>query len=77
MEVWITRYALTKGIIKKEAHTTHSKSMICVNGKFPEYFHSNDWHETKEAAIVKAEDMKDKKIASLKKQLKKMENLTF
>lgn len=46
---------------------------------FPIYYHGegNDWHRTKESAIAKAEEMRKKKIASLKKQIEKLEKMEF
>jgi len=39
--------------------------------------HGNDWHRTEEAAIKRAEEMRLKKIASVKKQLGKLEKMRF
>ena len=36
-----------------------------------------EWHRTKEAALVRAEKMRQKKIASLKKQIEKLERMKF
>lgn len=36
-----------------------------------------DWHETKEEAIQQATKMRNAKIASLKKQIEKLEKLNF
>lgn len=75
MKVWITTYALSEGILEHEAEKTHSESMIAYdNGR---YAHGNDWHKNKEAAIARAEQMRTKKIASLKKQLAALEKLEF
>ena len=41
------------------------------------YFHGNDWHRTPLDAITRAEEMRVKKIASLRKSLAKMESMTF
>ena len=56
MKVWITKYALTRGIIETDNLND------CYSGK--EY----SWiHYDKEAAIQKAEEMRQKKIESLEK----------
>ena len=75
MKVYITKYALTRGILEADAE---------LNPRFPTmvstnlgHFHGKDWHETKEAAIYRAEEMRTKKIASLKKQIEKLEALKF
>ena len=80
MKVWITRYALTDGILDTDAKVCFDAdatgNMIsCDRG----YFHGDgrDWHRTKEAALVRAEKMRQKKIASLKKQIEKLERMKF
>ena len=79
MKVWISKYALTQGIIETEAKKTSSDSIsITKECKTPtNWFYKGDWHETKEAAIAKAEEMRQKKIASLKKQIEKLEGMKF
>ena len=83
-DVYITKYALTKGIIKKKARYALSDcdgSMIeIVDGAFRhEYYHNEggEWHKTYEGACVRANEMKRKKIISLNKSLKKFEAMVF
>lgn len=40
-------------------------------------FHGNEWHRTREEAVARAEQMRAAKIASLKKQIAKLEKLSF
>jgi len=49
-----------------------------LNSRY-EYYHDEgkDWHTDKESAIKKAEEMKQKKIKSLKRQIEKLENMKF
>lgn len=79
MKVWITKYALSDGIKEKEVKQSDS---------FPEIVHEKDlynsyygdgkeWHRTKESALAKAEEMRKKRIASLRKQIEKLEKLRF
>lgn len=80
MRVWITKYALTTGIIEAEAEECeHDMIRAHENSFCPSYYHKEgrDWHRTKESAIAKAEEMRQKKISSLKKQIKKMEDMKF
>jgi hypothetical protein len=82
MRVWITKYALTQGILEKEADIckTVSGDMIEIQGtRFAEYYHGKgrDWHLTKEDAIKKAEKMKQNKIKNIEKQLDNLRNLKF
>ncbi len=77
MKVWITKYALTKGIQQetaKEGNLTESGSLSYgVYGWAPE----GDWHRTESSALAKAEQMRLAKIASLKKQIAKLDKLRF
>lgn len=75
-----------KALWKKECDdfcldTDPSGNMICIreNGALPQCFHGegNEWHKIKESAISKAEKMRQKKIASLKKQIAKLKNMKF
>jgi hypothetical protein len=80
MKVYITKYALTRGIIdEKEVEICKNiPNMVeCREAFFHDYFHKPDWHETKEEAIKRAELMKNKKIESLKKQIQKLEKIKF
>lgn len=78
MEVYITRYALSDGILEKEAEECDRfPGMIETDDHA--YFHGEgkDWTRTKEAAVARAEEMKAKKIKSLKKQIEKLEAMKF
>jgi hypothetical protein len=82
VKAWITKHALTQGIFCVDAEICHdiSDKMISVKSKegfWDQTIHKPDWHENKDEAIAKAEDMRKKKIVSLKKQIKKLEELKF
>lgn len=79
MRVWISKYALTKGLYETEGviSTTSSSMIKEVDVDYPDFFHGNEWHENKKEAIARAEEMRTKKIASLNKKLKKLEDMTF
>lgn len=76
MKVWITKYALTQGIIETEAERSKNHEDMIDTGKFG-YYHGSDWHTTEEDAIKKAEEMKIRKIISLEKQINKIKELKF
>lgn len=79
MKVWITKYALTSGVIETEGTVSISfPDMLDAKG-FANYLHGEgkEWHKTKESAIKRAEEMRQKKIESLKKQIKKLELMRF
>ena len=79
MKIYITKYALTAGIKDEDAEASVFDECATVKklGDYPKYFYGNDWHATKEAAICQAEMMRIKKIASLNKQIAKLEKLKF
>jgi hypothetical protein len=75
---WLTTYALSSGIEKIQGNVSEWDSR-CV--------YAQDWssscrlgvnvHETEEAARKAAESARLKKIASLRKQIEKLEKLSF
>lgn len=79
MKVFITKYALTIGIYEIEAEGTQQSGMISDSNNPYTYYHTEgkDWHRTREAAVKRAEEMRTKKIASVKKQLTKLEKMEF
>jgi hypothetical protein len=53
---------------------------VCVRlSGFDTYYHreGKDWHRTREAAVIRAEEIRMKKIASLKKHVAKLERTTY
>ncbi len=79
-KIFIAKYALTKGIIEKEAEISSYRDgskYAYVKGEFFGYNMSKDAFYNYEDAIQKAEGMRQKKIASLKKQIAKLEKLSF
>jgi len=43
------------------------------------YFHweGKEWHRTEKEALCRAQEMRDRKIRSLKKQIEKLEKMSF
>jgi hypothetical protein len=81
MKVWITKYALSSGIIVAEnaklcANST-AVSYTTGDSSYPQYAHSKDWHRSRVDAILRAEEMRRKKITSLTKQIEKLRRLDF
>ena len=71
MKVYITKYALSTGIIETDdAEICSNISGNMISSKKYGYFHGNDWHKKKEDAVLRAEVMRIKKIESLKNKLK-------
>ena len=79
MKVWITKYALFSGIREIEAED-RGRGLISdapMNPRFISHYSGREWHCTEAAAKVRAEEMRVAKIASLRKQIAKLEKLTF
>lgn len=80
MKVWITKYALTEGLIEAEVITSGAD---CVTVKWENglngvnYFHGNDWWGDERRAKLHALQMRDAKIISLRKQISKLETMEF
>lgn len=79
MNVWITKYALTKGIFQLEANPCigFSGMIEAAHAQYPTIYHEPDWRSTREEAVARAGEMRRKKIESLKKQISRLENLKF
>lgn len=55
MKVYITKYALTKGIIETEdVEICYNISENMIRSKKHGCFYGNDWQTTKEGAILRA-----------------------
>lgn len=79
---FITTYALSEGILEVKGVVCHNISSDMLwyrlpKAMFDSYAHGKNWHRTKEAALARAEEMRQRKIASLKKQIEKLENMVF
>jgi hypothetical protein len=83
---WITKYALTKGIIESEVEECGNVAgelggMVALRraGSLDQYFHGEgkEWHRTYEAALKKADEMRQAKIKSLQKQIAKLQGVEF
>jgi len=78
MKVWITKYAITRGIVEAESTPIEGDAVVAkIPDQWENYFRKPYWHETKEAAIAQAETMRQKKIKSLEREIEKIKKLTF
>jgi len=76
--IYVTKYALTQGVLRfDDAEVINDVAVIRQTGCYDTYFHKNQWHRTFEEAKAQAEDMRRRKMASVKKQLAKLEAMTF
>ena len=78
MKAWITKNALTKGIIETDIERELLGITFFSNDM---YFKTSsmgiDWHTSKKGALLRVEEMRQEKIESLKKQIKKLEDMKF
>lgn len=81
MKIWITKYALTVGILVRESKQDPDGSSVVVLDQLAPngwvMFFGKDWHTSESAAIECASQMREDKIASLKKQIQKLDKLSF
>lgn len=82
MKVYVTKYALTRGIYQVEGPVSKYfqdlfiPNNMAYNASWRE-LHKDEWHTTKEAAVEKAKAMRDKKIVNLQKQIDRLKSLEF
>jgi hypothetical protein len=84
---YVTKYALSTGIQVRQGFVhpdIGDGKMLCadkIEGESCDStFHGGDggdWHSTRENALVKADAMRIKKIASLRRQIAKLEKMRF
>ncbi|MBK1674087.1 hypothetical protein CKO35_12385 [Ectothiorhodospira shaposhnikovii] len=85
MEVYVTKWALTKGIVRVGAeYTSEDEKSICFRlffddvGKIftlPEYAHSGEWFHTLEEALAQVEVMRAKEIAFHRDTIERLKNM--
>lgn len=77
---WLSKYALSDGIVSEvrvQACKPGDEYIYAVGYQGTWFRRGRDIHETKAEAIKAAEAMRIKKIASLRKQIAKLEALKF
>lgn len=79
---FVTKYAMAKGVFQVEADEPRTPGYLrghhpTERWSFDAHGDGRQWHRTREAAEARAEQMRQAKIASLKKQIAKLEKMTF
>lgn len=79
MKVWITKYALSRGIFEVEVIDSTRGFLRAKVQKLSKYFyyhlHTNDYCDKKLAAIERATKMINRKIETLTNQIVKLQKL--
>lgn len=76
--IYVTKYALTKGPVEVEAEVRDDgKSAYWRDNYHAGSAYGREFYTTKEAAIADCERRRKEKLASLKKQIAKLERLEF
>lgn len=77
IKVWVTKNALTNSIMEVDAELCSDTMIRWTDDGYVCYAHGKGWHITLESAIERAEEMRQAKIVSLHKKIKKLEELKF
>jgi len=78
IKAYVTKYALTQGIMVVESEMVEDSGETMIrfgNQSFPTYAHGNDWYLSEEAARARVEEMRQRKLAALRKQVVRLEKL--
>jgi len=80
--IWVVKYCLTQGIFSVEAKINPENGIASDQERFTSRYHLrkkgvSDYYLTEQEAIDAAETMRKAKIASLKKQIAKLEKMDF
>lgn len=77
--VYITKYALTKGIlvleVRRDFNGTWDAGHYCYTRRNQQFKLGSNAFFTEDEALVAAEEMRQKKLVSLTKQVEKIRNL--
>lgn len=86
-KIFLINKCLTEGIIEVEAElgVTPVRRGFCGAGAVktarvhgaPGLYHSSEFRETRQAAVARAEELRQQKIKTLTNQLKYLEQLSF
>lgn len=75
VKVWITKYALTKGLFEMEAEIVDNKY---ASGRYDGLqLFTRDWAHSRAEAVAVAENMRESRLKSLKKSIAKLEKMPF
>lgn len=73
MKIYVTKWALTQGVIEVDAEINDDGTLVSWGRMSSAYGEGRQWHRDAASALRRAEEMRKAKIASLKKQLARLE----
>lgn len=76
-DVWVTKYALTKGVYREHVRTTTVPTLVVSTTNQLFCIHKPFWHMTKAEAVAHAEILRAKRIKALQLQLTKLQRMQF
>ncbi len=74
MIVYVTKYALTQGVLIREVRETHTPAMVATIGSV-QCFHKPDWHLTEKEAKERVKEMIQSKRNSIERMTKKLDKI--
>lgn len=76
---WVSKYALTAGLQQINAEEVGNGMIRETGNRWNAYYHGEgkEWHRQRVDAEKRAEEMRSRKIASLQKQIAKLEKTKF
>ncbi len=83
MKIWSTKYCLTEGIIEHEIDPMDANNSLIVIPKnkcsCAVYLHGEgrDWHKCREDAVLRADEIRIRKLKSLDRQIKTISAISF
>ncbi len=78
MKAYITKYALTKGIIEVDGFVNNEDIFFpAYSNSGAQYFFKNEWTTTKRKALRIANTMRLAQIKSLQKEIERLKSLKF
>ena len=78
LTVFVTKYALTQGILEMNVNPSYNyPNMVTEAGNSLNTIHKPFWYVDRHHAVIHAEEMRNKKIKSVEKQLKKLRTMKF
>jgi hypothetical protein len=78
MKVFVTKYALSRGVLEIEGEISEGiPSMFVRRGEWASAFFKPYWHENWGDAVCHAEELRQKAIRAAERKIKKLRDMSF